>query len=179
MEDLFFTILKIVLLLTSCFSVIFVLWLIREIWITGDTPLYNGYGWLATQYIFEDLKNKNKTVKIDIDELKKKRLQTPGAINIWTGKEETMENKEKSPLFEGATGDFPQAIPGYIQRMAEEKSELEIRVEKLTIFIRSEKNLKLSKEEYEDLLLQRSAMQEYLIVLKRRLQRAFKKEGIE
>lgn len=91
-----------------------------------------------------------------------------------------MTNKQHSPLFEGATGDFPQdcVIPDYIQRMAEEKSELEIRFEKLTVFIRSEKNLTLSKEDYEDLLLQRSAMQEYLIVLNRRLQRAFKREGI-
>lgn len=67
-------------------------------------------------------------------------------------------------------------IPGYIQRMVEEKNELAERKNKLSAFIESGKAIELSSADYMDLLLQLNAIH---LILDRRLNRAFNKEGIE
>ena len=69
-------------------------------------------------------------------------------------------------------------IPGYIQRMNSELYELSERKDKLRKFIESEKSENLSVEDKLDLLLQLNAMEEYAVVLKRRVNRAYKREGI-
>ena len=69
-------------------------------------------------------------------------------------------------------------IPGYIQRMCVESNELGIKIEKLNKFIESENSKNLSVEDRLDLLLQLNAMEEYALILKRRLDRAFKREGL-
>ena len=107
---------------------------------------------------------------------------TPEAYGFIKGKEgrytmeEAMKSKEKSPLFEGVTSE--KEIPGYIQRMIEEKNELAERKNKLSAFIESGKAIELSSADYMDLLLQLNAMEEYHLILERRLNRAFNKEGI-
>lgn len=108
---------------------------------------------------------------------------TPEAYGFIKGKEgrytmeEAMKSKEKSPLFEGVISE--KEIPGYIKRMVEEKSQLEERRNKLSAFIESGKAAELSHADYTDLLLQLNAMEEYHLILERRLNRAFNKEGIE
>lgn len=69
-------------------------------------------------------------------------------------------------------------IPGYIQRMCTESNELGIKIEKLNNFIESENSENLSIDDRLDLLLQLNAMEEYSLILKRRLDRAFKREGL-
>ena len=107
---------------------------------------------------------------------------TPEAYGFIKGKEgrytmeEAMKSKEKSPLFEGVTSQ--KEIPGYIQRMVEEKSQLTERKNKLSAFIESGKAAELSQADYMDLLLQLNAMEEYHLILDRRLNRAFNKEGL-
>lgn len=107
---------------------------------------------------------------------------TPEAYGFIKGKEgrytmeEAMKSKEKSPLFEGVTSE--KEIPGYIQRMVEEKSELAERKNKLSAFIENGKAVELSQADYMDLLLQLNAMEEYHLILDRRLNRAFNKEGL-
>ena len=70
------------------------------------------------------------------------------------------------------------AIPGYIERMNNELYELSERKDKLRKFIESEKSESLLVEDKLDLLLQLNAMEEYALILKRRIKRAFKREGI-
>lgn len=107
---------------------------------------------------------------------------TPEAYGFIKGKEgrytmeEAMKSKEKSQLFEGVTSE--KEIPGYIQRMVEEKNELAERKNKLSAFIESGKAIELSSADYMDLLLQLNAMEEYHLILDRRLNRAFNKEGL-
>ena len=88
-------------------------------------------------------------------------------LDIYTGpiEEEKMNRTDKE-------------IPGYIQRMIEEKNELAERKNKLSAFIESGKAIELSSADYMDLLLQLNAMEEYHLILERRLNRAFNKEGI-
>lgn len=107
---------------------------------------------------------------------------TPEAYGFIKGKEgrytmeEAMKSKEKSQLFEGVTSE--KEIPGYIQRMCAESNELGVKIEKLNNFIESENSKNLSVEDKLDLLLQLNAMEEYALILKRRLDRAFKREGL-
>lgn len=56
-------------------------------------------------------------------------------------------------------------IPGYIQRMVEEKNQLTERKNKLSAFIESGKAAELPQADYMDLLLQLNAMEEYHLIL--------------
>lgn len=69
-------------------------------------------------------------------------------------------------------------IPEYIKRMVEEKNQLAERRNKLSAFIESGKAAELPQTDYMDLLLQLNAMEEYNLILDRRLNRAFNKEGL-
>lgn len=82
------------------------------------------------------------------------------------------------PIEEKKMNRTDKEIPGYIQRMIEEKNELAERKNKLSAFIESGKAIELSSADYMDLLLQLNAMEEYHLILERRLNRAFNKEGI-
>ncbi len=119
------------------------------------------------------------TGKIDVEKIQKERMNIPGTISIRTGKEGTMENKEKSPLLEGT-------IPSEIRFLTEELNFVQEKYISLCEYIEGEKILRaegrqdvLSNEEFCDCLLQKNAIEEYLAILNRRLDRAFKKEGIE
>ncbi len=82
------------------------------------------------------------------------------------------------PIKEGKMSEVNKEIPGYIQRMCVESNELGTKIEKLNNFIESENSKNLSIEDRLDLSLQLNAMEEYGLILKRRLDRAFKREGL-
>lgn len=107
--------------------------------------------------------------------------------------EEAIKSKQNSPFYDGAIPSCiksdisnikqniennDESIPSYIKRMAEEKNQLQERCNKLVDFIESGKAAELPHTDYMDLLLQLNAMEEYKLILERRLDRAFKKEGI-
>lgn len=90
-----------------------------------------------------------------------------------------MVNKEKSPLLEGT-------IPSEIRFLTEELNFVQEKYINLCEYIEGEKIYRAegrqdisSNEEFCDCLLQKNAIEEYLAILNRRLDRAFKKEGIE
>ena len=141
MEDIFFIILKVFILLALLFCIFVSIFIMYELWEMRDTPSYS-------EIVFKFL-------------------------DIYTGpiKEEKMGNKEK--------------ILSEVNFLKKELEFVQERYISICEYIDGEKMYRaagrqdiLSNEEFCDCLLQKNAAEEYMAILKRRLDRAFKREGL-